>query len=201
MLATLVVVLIAAIGGYFVLQAQTEQAAQREKQIAQSMDRLRSLMMFMVVRATESEKGWAVMPYEGKRFVVASVAFGDLAATRREQLEILWSPALDEQFQAMDLAAYEGLTRKALAAGRDVSALTSHAGRLNAAGACAVTPEALDRGVPILADAQIEGVVILGFTSGAVKQYTYEELGLPENGPVVFGPDSPAELLRCLSDK
>lgn len=199
MLAILVVVLVAAVGGYFVLQAQTEASVERERQIVEAKDRLRTLALFHIVRATET--GWSAAPYQGKRFVVAPVAWGDLVRARRDNLAVLWSPARDEAFQAMDLAAYAALTRDGLEQGIDVSALTSHAGRLNAVEGCRITPANEQRGVPILADAQIDGFVIIAFTTGAVEAYTYEELGLPAAGPVVFGPDSPAELLRCLSDK
>ncbi len=199
MLATLVVILIAAIGGWFVLKAQHEERVERERKIVVAQDRLRSLATFMIVRATE--KGWSSAPYNGKAFVLAALARGDLDRRRRENLTIFWSPALDEEFAAMDIGRYAEVTKAALEAHRDLSAFTSHAGRLNGPQPCAITSEMQDKGVPILADAQIPGTVVIAFTTGRVKAYDYAELGLPEDGPVVFGPDSPAELLRCLSDK
>lgn len=57
----------------------------------------------------------------------------------------------------------------------------------------------LPHGVPLVADPCFPGLVIIGFSSGVVRSYSYEDLGIASGTAPVFGPDSPTPLLRYIS--
>lgn len=195
-MAALIVVVVAGVAGWVVLAAQTESYNERQRLITLSSDRVSSLAKFIVARmVTPGDRP----RYTGKALILSGFVHGDLDPRRRENLEILFSPTRGKRaVDAVDVTEYEGLTSKHLLAGDGLAALTDFVATRRASD-CIALPDGV--GVPIVADPTIEGVVVIGFDSGAVKVMTYEELRLPANGPVVLGPDSPSDILRCLSDR
>lgn len=188
---TLIVVVLAGVAGWMLLQAQTDAHATRKDAIAKSTTNLGSLLKFHQARAVTHPN-----PYEGRAWVLAPVLGGDLDLSRRQNLEILFSGrpgAVTEQ----RLARFDSLAEVMQTPTPDLSPFTDFAGPRRASD-CAGDPEL---GMPVMADGTIEGVVIIAFESGTVQAFDYTELGLPAAGPVVFGAHAPAGLLRCLSDR
>ncbi len=164
--------------------------------LAQAKDNLRSLIAIMLSRSIM--RGWP--PYGGKSFVLSVVAYGSLDVSQAENRAVLFGPSVPASERAK-AAAYKAVTRATLAEGRDWSTqgLTTHAGRRNDEAKYKVTVADLKRDAVILADLTFEDVVIAGYTSGAVKVLTREDLGLGPKDPFTVGEQAKSELLKKLS--
>ena len=174
----------------------------RRQRITKSIDNVRTMLLYYAGAGAGVEKAWP--PYGGKRFVLWLVAKNLIARSDEKQLSILFSPADESRglIKAGGLKAFEKLTLPALRdPATDVSALTSYAGRRNDEKEHVLTAAEQVASAPILADLSFPGGVVLGYSGGAARWVSAEELGLPPGQPIVVGDASPNEMLKHLSDR
>lgn len=172
---------------------EVEGKARRTK----SIDNVRSLIMFYLGADIPIAKPWP--KFNGKAFILWLVATGNIPRKDADALQILFSPADETRSleKAGGVAAYEKVTLQALMqGGQDWGVLTSYVGR-GAAGPDAKI--AGDEAVPIIADVSFEDGAVVGYTNGAARWLTREELGIPAGVPITVGPDSPSPILRQFS--
>jgi hypothetical protein len=174
----------------------------RGMQIAESVDNLRTLVLYFLGAEFGLSKPWP--PYSGKRLILWLVATNRIDRHNPQNLEILFSAA-DRTRSVEKAGGPEAFARITLPALQDptvdIAPFTSYAGRANADAAHKLTRAELEEGAPLFADLSFGDVAIVAFTGGVVKTLTKKELGLAESDPIVVGPTSKSEILRHLSDK
>lgn len=131
-------------------------------------------------------------PYTGKNFVLSAAVAWGLGKRRRDDLAILFGP--DGIPEGIDGASYEGVTRESLRTTR-FPHLTDLAGR-----AAPITEADQRDGTPLVALAD-GNTVVIGYSNGDVRRHDRDDLGLDDDDPIIFGPESQSPLLRLLSDK
>jgi hypothetical protein len=165
-----------------------------QRDLIASTNNLRNLTLILADRSIR--KGWP--PYDGKGFVLSTVALGLVDARNPRNLEVFFSP-LDRPDPMPGSDEYKAVKKAALAASTDFSHLTSYAGRRNADPEYKITPEMLKRTVPVMADVSMPGYAIIAYSDGRVKVKKAADLGLPRGTQVTVGDDANVEELRGLS--
>jgi len=170
----------------------------KQAAITKSKHNLRTLTMFMLQRRAMGQPYPAL---EGKNFTLHVIATKELDWRMHGVVEMLFSPADPRPRDSLDVRRYGAITMESLKSGR-FDDLTSYAGRRNVTFPLRSGPEP----EPLFADVCIPGVVLIAFDNGAVEQFTYAQLGLPEdldpNETEFLGEQTPAgasDLLRRLS--
>ena len=142
--------------------------------------------------------------YNGKRFILWLVATNTIDRASPDALAILFSAGDRTRGveKAGGPAAYQRVTLDSLRSeSADLGGLTSYLGRRNGEKAHMLTAAELERGAPIIADLSFPDGAIVGFTGGAVKWMTREDLGIAPGQPIAPGEASPSEILRAFADK
>lgn len=165
---------------------------------SKSADNMKALLTLMIAaRSTPAD----YPSLNGRSFILALVANGQLDAGDPEALEVLWPPRLTEQFQKLDPHAYEQVTLESLKT-RRFPHLTGYAGRRNAEPDFAMNEAFEKRGTPLIADLTDPDGILLGFSNGHVGFMSWEGLAMEAPvGPVVVGPKATSPYLRMLSSE
>ncbi|MHC5011082.1 MAG: hypothetical protein ACYTG6_09055 [Planctomycetota bacterium] len=175
----------------------TPSPLEREAAIVNSLTNLRQLSVRFVEQSTT--RRWPTL--NGKHFVLSLVVTGAIDRERPEQLAWLFSPGDRERsLDDIDPLRWKDVTMEALKRERDVSDLTSYAGRRNRVRECMITPDQLARGTPILADLSFDGLALVAFSNGTVRRMDREALGLGTEDPIVAGEASSSPVLFLLGD-
>lgn len=169
---------------------------QRQRDITRSQDNLRTLALLLADGSIR--RGWPA--FSGKRFVLSVAASGLVDPRDPSNLDVFFSPGDEERsLTKATEGALQRVTEQSLQGDLDVDRLTSYAGRRNAAREWMLTPDALKKIVPILADLSFESVVIIAYSDGSVQVKTRKDLGIAPGVAITVGDDAPSELLRGLS--
>jgi hypothetical protein len=165
----------------------------------QSMDNMRRLIAKMLLPVTEEGlSGWPA--YDGKGFVLSQVATGRIDRRHPDNLEILFSPADPERsVPRVRPHRWAEITTAALEARRSFDECTSYAGRRNRDETYRISAREMRAGTPVIADLHFPDCALVGFSSGATREMSREELGLGPDDPIVAGRASRSRILRLLS--
>lgn len=180
------------------LETLVRRGSDRSRKV-ESKDNIRTLIQMMLLRVTQKGvRGWP--RHSGKNFILYLAATGMVDVRNPANLEVFYSPGRGERRRPAP-EAYREVTMEALNAGRDFSHLTDYAGRRNGERAFRVTADQMKLGTPLIADLSFPDVAIIGFSNGAVREVTREELGLGPDDPMVAGDESNSPILRKLSSR
>ena len=183
------------------LASETTQPPESDARKA-SMTRVSDMIKLYLAHGAGLSKPWP--KYNGKRLILWLVATNTVDRRSPDSLAILFSPgdATRSLARAGGPEAYQRVTLDSLRSeAADLSALTSYLGRRNGEKAHTLTAPELERGAPVIADLSFPDGAIVGFTSGAVKWMTREDLGIPAGQPIAPGEASPSEIMKQFADK
>lgn len=164
-----------------------------------SEDHVRSLLHLLTSAGGSSKP---LPPYEGKAFVLALVATGEIDRRSPRELHLLfsWGDADRRLEAAGGVGAYARISLESLRApdpGR--AALTSYAGPRRGEVERAGAPGAALEGIPLIGDLSFPDGAIVGFADGRARWLDREALGLGPDDPIVAGDGSRSPLLQRLS--
>ena len=167
-----------------------------------SIENLKGMLLYLIGSGAGVDKAWP--PLGGKRFVLWLIAANLIDRRDESQVSILFSPGDGTRSLAKGggAKAYLSVSKATLRDPKfDVGPLTSYLGRRNDEKEHMLTPSELSHDAPLLADLSFPDGVIFGYSSGAARWVSREELGIPVGVPIVVGDESPNEELRHFSDR
>ena len=181
-----------------------------------STDNVSSLLKFMQIRVNKAGMNWKPFPYNGKNFVLAVVAYGDLDPDNKDNAEILFSPGdgalglegmTDEEYEV--LKELKG-NRDQLKT-QDFGMYTSYAGRMNAPRFSPISSAEMNRNTMVICDDDMgplhhPGGIITGWSNLKARYMEWEELDIPEpEDPEIeynfLGSESPNTELQKMSSE
>lgn len=165
----------------------------RRTLVSERVSNVRALTMLIAMRA-DRRGTWP--PWNGKRFVLSVVAYGDVKLEKPEYVQVFFGD-YRKPGALPEASAYSDITEESLTT-LPVAGLTSYAGRRNAEARYRL-PAGEAPHVPILADLSLPDLAIVGFASGRVQVLERDELGLAPEDPIVVGDESRSGILRALS--
>ena len=156
---------------------------QEKAKQTKSKDNVRSMVLMFVNRATEKTSGgWP--RYTGKNFVLSLVAYRMIDVSKKQNIEVFFSPG-DVEYTIEDVTPemYKEVKKEALKQGQDFRNLTSYAGRRNGDKEFRITPSQVKAGTMIICDDDDGPLhhpdgIVAGYTNSSVRFLGWDELEL-----------------------